>query len=163
SENKQRPTAERMIALMVFFSGRVQGVGFRATAASLARDYPVTGWVKNLSDGRVQLLAEGPEEAVRAFLHDVRAPFRGGAEDERDHRGTAPRLRSLLNDWANANDRVKEMHYRFRLTREDHLYGSKKVWQGEVFLKRPDLLRVNVNDAAGKWKWVLLFTDRAIR
>jgi acylphosphatase len=82
SENAERP-AERAVALIVYFSGRVQGVGFRATAAALARDYPVTGWVKNLSDGRVQLLAEGPEEAVRAFLQDVRSRFTGYITEER--------------------------------------------------------------------------------
>jgi acylphosphatase len=81
SENAERP-AERAIALIVYFSGRVQGVGFRATAAALARDYPVTGWVKNLPDGRVQLLAEGPEGAVRAFLQDVRSRFRGYITEE---------------------------------------------------------------------------------
>lgn len=55
-------------ACMVYYGGRVQGVGFRATAAEIARDYPVTGWVKNLSDGRVQLLVEGPAGAVDKFL-----------------------------------------------------------------------------------------------
>ncbi len=78
--------SERATALMVFFGGRVQGVGFRATAAALARDYPVTGWVRNLSDGRVQLLAEGAEESVRAFLDAVRARFRGYIEDEQVER-----------------------------------------------------------------------------
>ncbi len=74
--------AELSIALIVYFSGRVQGVGFRATAAALARDYPVTGWVKNLPDGRVQLLAEGPEQAVRTFLQDLRSRFAGYISEE---------------------------------------------------------------------------------
>ena len=68
---------EQAVALLVHFSGRVQGVGFRATAAALARGYLVSGWVKNLPDGRVQLLVEGREETVRAFLDDVRSRFRG--------------------------------------------------------------------------------------
>jgi acylphosphatase len=51
----------------------VQGVGFRATAEKIAKDYPVTGWVKNLPDGRVQLLAEGQEQAVQNFLAAIRA------------------------------------------------------------------------------------------
>jgi acylphosphatase len=58
-------------AVMIYYTGRVQGVGFRATAAEIARDYPVTGWVKNLDDGRVQLLVEGPEASVDAFLKAV--------------------------------------------------------------------------------------------
>ena len=73
---------DQAIARMVYYDGLVQGVGFRATAAGLARGYAVSGWVKNLADGRVQLLAEGPEEAVRAFLAEVRARFRGNITDE---------------------------------------------------------------------------------
>jgi acylphosphatase len=82
----ERPAAPKTTALMVHFSGDVQGVGFRATAAALARDYTVTGWVKNLADGRVQLLAEGAEEAVLAFLRDVRSRFRGHIEGEQVER-----------------------------------------------------------------------------
>jgi acylphosphatase len=76
-ESRMAETPDRQIARMVYFSGRVQGVGFRATAAALARDFPVTGWVRNLPDGRVQLLAEGPAEAVKSFLEEVRSRFRG--------------------------------------------------------------------------------------
>ena len=77
----ERPE-DQAIARLVYYDGCVQGVGFRATAAALARGYPVTGWVKNLGDGRVQLLAEGPEEAVRAFLDDVRSRFHSYITDE---------------------------------------------------------------------------------
>src|SRR5262249_6906698 len=73
---------EQAVARMICYSGDVQGVGFRATAAALARGYLVTGWVKDLADGRVQLLAEGPEEKVRAFLDEVRGRFRGNITDE---------------------------------------------------------------------------------
>ena len=55
-------------AAHVYYTGRVQGVGFRATAADLARGYPVTGWVRNLPDGRVELWAEGPRADVEGFL-----------------------------------------------------------------------------------------------
>jgi acylphosphatase len=62
------------MATRVFYAGRVQGVGFRATAAGLARRHPlVSGWVRNLPDGRVELLAAGSPPAVAAFLADVRA------------------------------------------------------------------------------------------
>jgi acylphosphatase len=59
------------VARMVHYSGEVQGVGFRAITVAIAQDYPVTGWVKNLADGRVQLLVEGPEESVKKFLDAV--------------------------------------------------------------------------------------------
>ena len=71
------------MAKVVYYAGDVQGVGFRATAASLARRHPaVRGWVRNLPDGRVELLADGPAEAVEAFLADVRDRMAGYIESE---------------------------------------------------------------------------------
>ena len=55
------------------YSGRVQGVGFRATAMSLAQGYEVTGWVRNDPDGGVTLEAQGAAADVRDFLDAVRA------------------------------------------------------------------------------------------
>ena len=69
-------------ACLVTYSGKVQGVGFRATAADLARDYPVSGWVKNLDDGRVRLLAEGPADAVDGFLKAIRVRWDGNIDKE---------------------------------------------------------------------------------
>ena len=43
----------------VYFSGRVQGVGFRVTVCRLAKHFPVAGFVRNLYDGRVEMLLEG--------------------------------------------------------------------------------------------------------
>ncbi len=62
-----------MIAKQVFYAGRVQGVGFRYTVRQLAAGYEVSGWVKNLADGRVELLAlsRDPEE-LEAFLTELR-------------------------------------------------------------------------------------------
>ena len=54
--------------LHIFYSGRVQGVGFRYTAEDTARHHGLTGWVRNLQDGRVELLAEGGETALLEFL-----------------------------------------------------------------------------------------------
>lgn len=55
----------------VHFRGHVQGVGFRFTCRSLARGYCVTGVVKNLPDGSVQLLAEGERPEVEAFIKAI--------------------------------------------------------------------------------------------
>ncbi len=57
--------------MTVFFSGRVQGVGFRYTAEALAERFRVTGFVRNLPDGRVELVAEGPEPELLSFLRAI--------------------------------------------------------------------------------------------
>lgn len=57
----------------VYFSGRVQGVGFRATAWHLARRYDVAGYVRNLPDGRVELAVEGSPDEIDRFLGELRA------------------------------------------------------------------------------------------
>jgi len=57
----------------VYVSGTVQGVYFRATTREEARDRGVDGWVRNLADGRVEAVFEGPSAAVEAmveFCHD---------------------------------------------------------------------------------------------
>jgi acylphosphatase len=56
----------------VCYSGRVQGVGFRYTVRWLAQRTGVTGFVKNLPDGRVQLVVEGPPAEVQLLLAQVR-------------------------------------------------------------------------------------------
>lgn len=61
----------------VFFSGRVQGVGFRYSTFQVAKEFEVTGFVQNLADGRVQLEAEGRAEAVKAFVQAVEERLHG--------------------------------------------------------------------------------------
>ena len=58
--------------MQVYFSGTVQGVGFRFTAERLARRFPVTGYVRNLEDGRVEVTAEGEEASLVEFLTAIR-------------------------------------------------------------------------------------------
>ena len=60
-----------MISFRVFYEGRVQGVGFRFTVRHIAKGFDVTGWVRNLPDGRVELQVAGDENEVRAFLDQV--------------------------------------------------------------------------------------------
>ena len=55
----------------VFYAGQVQGVGFRYTAQTIARGYAVTGYVCNLADGRVELVAEGSVDQLDAFLQEL--------------------------------------------------------------------------------------------
>jgi acylphosphatase len=61
----------------VFFSGRVQGVGFRYQALQVAKGYEVSGWVMNLPDGRVQLEAEGQASEVKDFIVAVQERMEG--------------------------------------------------------------------------------------
>jgi acylphosphatase len=62
----------------VFYSGRVQGVGFRYSAREVACGYELTGCARNLHDGRVELIVEGEEEEVKAFLDAIQASHLGG-------------------------------------------------------------------------------------
>ena len=59
------------MSLQVFYEGRVQGVGFRFTVRHIAKGFDLTGWVRNLPDGRVELQVTGDETEVRAFLDQV--------------------------------------------------------------------------------------------
>ena len=65
-----RPRTKQRVR--VFYSGHVQGVGFRLTAEETARNFPVRGWVRNLRDGRVELVAEGQTAVLTQFLEAVR-------------------------------------------------------------------------------------------
>jgi acylphosphatase len=70
--------------MTVLYSGHVQGVGFRYTAKTVATGFDVTGTIRNLSDGRVELVAEGKRaelEAFRTALHD--AGLAGFIRDEK--------------------------------------------------------------------------------
>lgn len=58
--------------MVVFFAGRVQGVGFRYTTKTVATGFEVTGTVRNLDDGRVELIAEGEKTELEEFLQGVR-------------------------------------------------------------------------------------------
>ena len=62
------PAPARVVRVRVFVDGRVQGVGFRASAAREAVRLGVTGWARNLPDGRVEAVYEGPRAAVEDML-----------------------------------------------------------------------------------------------
>lgn len=61
-----------MKRLTCYFGGNVQGVGFRYTAMNIAQEYDVVGFVRNTSDGRVELVAEGPPKEVDSLLDEIK-------------------------------------------------------------------------------------------
>jgi acylphosphatase len=65
------------VSKRVIYSGRVQGVGFRYTARQLADSFPVAGFVRNQSNGDVELVAEGEAAAVNGFLAAVAKLMQG--------------------------------------------------------------------------------------
>lgn len=60
-----------LLAKQVIFEGRVQGVGFRYCVKNLALGFDVCGWVKNLTDGSVELQVMGEAAEVEAFVQDI--------------------------------------------------------------------------------------------
>ena len=84
-----------LVRVNVHYSGRVQGVGFRYIVKSLVPGYEVLGTVKNLSDGRVEMVVEGQQEELEEFLQAIRdSGLRSNIQDE-----------SLV--WGEAEDKFK--------------------------------------------------------
>ncbi|MHC5057652.1 MAG: acylphosphatase [Planctomycetota bacterium] len=67
----------------VVFTGYVQGVGFRYTARRTAGGFAVTGWVRNLPDGTVELEAQGERAEVEACLEELRSRMRSNIRSEK--------------------------------------------------------------------------------
>ena len=84
----------------MLYSGRVQGVGFRMTAARTAEKFAVEGYVQNLPDGRVRLVAEGDEEEVDLFLASL-----------------ATRMRSYIQSQSRTNTAATGEYARFYIKR----------------------------------------------
>jgi acylphosphatase len=59
----------------IYYSGQVQGIGFRYTFQDIANYHKVLGWVKNLDDARVEAMAQAEEEALNVFLQQVNHHF----------------------------------------------------------------------------------------
>ena len=85
----------------VFYAGRVQGVGFRATVEEIAQGVGVVGWIKNLRDGRVELVAEAEETLLERFLEAIRTSS----------------MRNFINhtdiSWGMASDTFHEFEIRY--------------------------------------------------
>ncbi len=78
-----------MIRQTIYFQGDVQGVGFRATARHIARGHCVAGYVQNMPDGRVRLVAEGEAADVRALVQAIRDHMGDFIRDASVHDGAA--------------------------------------------------------------------------
>lgn len=59
----------------VIYHGRVQGVGFRATVYEIASNLPVSGFVRNLSDGTVEMIVDGSEDVVKSLMGTIDRRF----------------------------------------------------------------------------------------
>ena len=73
---------DKKLQLHAYIKGRVQGVGFRYHARQSAQDQNLSGWVRNLWDGRVEVVAEGKQEDLNRFLRGLRqGPLSAEVED----------------------------------------------------------------------------------
>lgn len=66
-----------MIAKHIIFKGHVQGVGFRYTSYRAANKSQLTGWVRNLPDGSVEMLAQGQAQDIDDCINDIQESFGG--------------------------------------------------------------------------------------
>ncbi len=73
----------------VFFSGTVQGVGFRYTTRRLAGRFAITGFVRNMTDGRVEVVAEGSAREIQTFIEAIRAEMGHYISNTEINRGLA--------------------------------------------------------------------------
>ena len=85
----------------VFYRGRVQGVGFRVTVGEMAQEHGVVGWVKNLKDGRVEVIAEADETKLEVFLEAVQY---GSMKNF---------IKGIELSWSNATDTFDEFEIRY--------------------------------------------------
>lgn len=88
--NSTRPGDGRSaIRRTLLFTGRVQGVGFRYTAKRLSRGFQIVGTVRNLDDGRVELVAEGDPAEIDRFQEALAREFQGYITDTRSTDSTS--------------------------------------------------------------------------
>jgi acylphosphatase len=73
-----RVFAMNRVRMTILYSGRVQGVGFRYGTRTVAHGFEVTGTVRNLPDGRVELVVEGTREELESFRSAIREAGLGG-------------------------------------------------------------------------------------
>jgi len=84
-----------MQQLHVFFGGRVQGVGFRATTQAIAYELGICGWVRNRRDGRVEALAQADQSTLDAWLQRISAVMPGLSSVETEWHSVGEPLRDF--------------------------------------------------------------------
>ncbi len=87
----KKSTSKELSRAHVFFTGRVQGVGFRYTAEGLALGLKLKGWVRNLPDGRVELVSEGPKPKIEELLSQIQKSALGRHIKKTDLAWEAPK------------------------------------------------------------------------
>ncbi len=78
-----------MVQAHIIYSGVVQGVGFRLTTQRKAKELHLAGWVRNLSDGRVEILVEGQKDTIQNFILNLDHHFAEYITKKDVHFGTA--------------------------------------------------------------------------
>lgn len=68
-------------AKCIIFTGRVQGVGFRFTALNYANRYDLTGQVRNVHDGTVEMIAQGPAQDIADCIRDIKSVYEGSLRE----------------------------------------------------------------------------------
>ncbi|MFH1655131.1 MAG: acylphosphatase [Candidatus Omnitrophota bacterium] len=71
-----------MKRIHIIYSGRVQGVGFRFTVERIALDLGITGWARNLHDGRVEVVAEAEEKKLEKLIKEINSNFSDYIQDQ---------------------------------------------------------------------------------
>jgi acylphosphatase len=97
----KKSTARASHRAHIFYTGRVQGVGFRFTAERIALEIGLLGWVKNLPDNRVEIVCEGSEIQIQKLLEGVNASFLG------------PHIKKVTCDWEKPTGQFKDFSIEF--------------------------------------------------
>ncbi|RKY34419.1 MAG: acylphosphatase [Candidatus Omnitrophota bacterium] len=86
--------------VQINYFGRVQGVGFRYRTESIAQNYSLKGWVMNLPDGSVEIIAGAEEEKLKMFMLELEAHLQSYIQDK-----------TVL--WHNSCPKLKKFHIRY--------------------------------------------------
>ena len=82
----------KLSVVHVIISGKVQGIGYRWFVEKTAGDLGLNGWVKNLSNGDVEVAAEGDKEVLQEFLNSLKTGHPGAC------------VKEIKADWSNADE-----------------------------------------------------------